>query len=68
MTLDRHDGTRMLTGSSGDYTVKIWDMDRMVSTLRPFKEFKPFDGYPVVSLSYSCDSQASLFLACCSGN
>ena len=57
----------MLTGSS-DYGVRIWDMSTMSASLRPFKELKPFDGYPVNSLSFSGDPQASLFLACCGNN
>jgi len=46
----------MLTGSDGDYTVKMWDMQTMNSNLRPFKEFKPFDKF------------ASTFLCCCANN
>lgn len=26
LTLDKHSGTQMLTGSDGDYIVKMWDM------------------------------------------
>ena len=58
----------MLTGSDGDYTVKMWDMQTMNSNLRPFKEFKPFDGYPVRSLSFCPDKFASMFLCCCANN
>ena len=47
IALDRHTGSQMVTGSSGDYTVKIWDMNMMNKQLRPNKEFKPFPGYPV---------------------
>lgn len=45
----------MVTGSSGDYIVKIWDMTTMNMTLKPSKVLKPFDGYPVRSLSFSAD-------------
>jgi WD40 repeat protein len=58
----------MLTGSSGDYTVKIWDMNTMNKGLRPYKDFRPFDGHPVRSLSFSPDSNASMFLCCCGNN
>ena len=57
--------TQMLTGSS-DYSLKIWDFTTMSDLLRPFKEFKPFDGFPVNQLAFSSDS--SLFLACCTNN
>ena len=33
----------------------------MNSNLRPFKEFKPFDGHPVRSLSFCPDKFASCF-------
>lgn len=68
IALDKHTGSQMVTGSSGDYTVKIWDMNFMNKQLRPNKEFKPFPGYPVQSLSFSADSEASMFLACCGNN
>jgi WD repeat-containing protein 70 len=58
----------MLTGSSGDYTVKVWDMTTMNKGLRPYKEFRPFDGHPVRSLSFSPDTNASMFLCCCGNN
>jgi WD40 repeat protein len=54
----------MLTGSSGDYTVKIWDFTTMNKLLKPSKEFKPFDGHPIRSLSFCGDSRASMFLCC----
>jgi len=58
----------MITGSDGDYTVKLWDMETMSSNLRPFKEFKPFDGHPVRALSFCPDRNASMFLCCCANN
>lgn len=58
----------MITGSSGDYIVKIWDMNTMNKGLRPYKEFKPFDGHPIRSLSFSPDSNATMFLCCCANN
>jgi hypothetical protein len=58
----------MLTGSSGDYVVKIWDMTTMNKSLRPYKEFRPFDGHPVRALSFSTDVDASKFLCCCGNN
>lgn len=68
MALDRHCGTQMLTGSDGDYMVKLWDMETMSSTLRPFKQLKPFDGHPVRALSFCPDQNASMFLSCCGNN
>ena len=68
MCIDRHTGTQLLTGSSGDYVVKIWDMNTMNKSLLPYKEFRPFDGHPVRSLSFSCDTEASMFLCACANN
>lgn len=58
----------MLTGTSGDYKIKVWNMNTMNKTLRAFKDFKPFDGHPVRSLSFSSDVNATMFLVCCGNN
>ncbi len=55
----------MLSGSL-DYQLKMWDFLSMNQNLRPFKDFKPFDGYPVNSLSWSPSSD--FFLCCVQGN
>ena len=68
IALDKHTATQMITGSSGDYTVKIWDMNSMNKQLRPKKEFQPFPGHPIRSLSFSPDQNASMFLCCCGNN
>ena len=68
MALDKHCGTQLLTGSDGDYIVKLWDMDHMNNLLKPFKTLKPFDGHPVHSLSFCPDKNASMFLCCCGNN
>lgn len=68
MALDKHTGTQLLTGSDGDYMLKLWDMESMSSSLRPFKQMKPFDGHPVRALSFSPDQNASMFLCCCGNN
>jgi WD40 repeat protein len=49
-----------------DYHLKIYDFDTMNQNLRPFKDFKPFDGHPVTALSW-CPS-SSHFLVCCPNN
>ena len=66
MAIDSVSGSVMLTGSSGDYMLKIWDLENMNQTMRPFKEFKPFDGHPINKLSFSCDYE--LFLCCTTRN
>lgn len=68
IALDKHSGTQLLTGSSGDYVVKIWDMNTMNKQLRPTKEFKPFPGHQIRALSFSPDQNASMFLCCCANN
>jgi WD40 repeat protein len=57
-----------LTGSSGDYVAKIWDLTSMNKLLRPVKEFKPFPGHQVRALSFSPDQNSSMFLCCCANN
>jgi hypothetical protein len=61
LTIDK-DGTKMATGSL-DYQLKIFDFDTMNQNLRPYKDFKPFDGHPVIGLSWSPSS--NLLLVCC---
>jgi WD repeat-containing protein 70 len=56
------EGTKMATGGL-DYQLKIFDLDTMNQNLRPYKDFKPFDGHPVASLSWSPSS--NLLLVCC---
>mmetsp|Transcript_2118 Transcript_2118/g.3175 ORF Transcript_2118/g.3175 Transcript_2118/m.3175 type:complete len:154 (-) Transcript_2118:453-914(-) len=68
MAFDRHTNTQMLTGSGGDYRVKVWDFMQMNKALKPFKDLVPFDGHPVRSLSFSSDKDAQFFLICCGNN
>lgn len=64
IAIDRQ-GLRMLTGGL-DYQLKLWDFHTMNQAMRPYKDFKPFDGYPVSNLSFSPSGE--LFLCCCAGN
>ena len=66
IALDKNQGRYMVTGSGGDYAIKLWDFQEMNKTLRPYKEFKPFPGYPVHSICFSRD--ANTFLVCCANN
>ena len=43
-------------------------MNSMNKSLRAFKDFKPFDGHPVRALSFSSDTNATMFLVCCGNN
>ena len=54
----------MISGSL-DNKLKMWDFTTINSQLRPFKDFKPADGYPINKLSYS--PSGNLFL-CCTGS
>ena len=64
MAFDKHTGTQMLTGDSGDYTVKLWDLNSMNSMMRSLKTFRPFDGHPVRALCFSPDKDAKNYLCC----
>ena len=55
----------MVSGSL-DYDIKIWDFNQMNRQLKPFKDFKPFDGHPVRSVSHSPSGDS--FLCCCGNN
>lgn len=55
----------MVSGSL-DYDIKIWDFNQMNRQLKPFKDFKPFDGHPVRSISHSPSGDS--FLCCCANN
>ena len=59
------DGTKMVTGAT-DYSMKMWDFQTMNRKLKPFKDFKPFDGHPVRALSFSPSGEH--FLCCCGNN
>ena len=61
LTIDR-EGTRMITGGL-DYRMKVWDFTTMNRNLKPYKDFKPFDGHPIRALSFNPSS--SHFLCCC---
>jgi WD40 repeat protein len=47
-----HTGSRVLSGSY-DYTVRMYDFQGMNSKLQPFRQFEPFEGHQVRSLSWS---------------
>ena len=64
LAIDR-EGTKMISGGL-DYQLKIYDFDTMNQNLRPFKDFKPFDGHPITALSWCPTS--SHFLVCCPNN
>ena len=64
LTIDR-EGTRMITGGL-DYRMKVWDFTTMNRNLKPYKDFKPFDGHPIRALSFNPSS--SHFLCCCGNN
>jgi WD repeat-containing protein 70 len=64
MAINR-DGSKMVTGST-DYNMKMWDFQTMNRKLKPFKDFKPFDGHPVRSLSFSPNGEH--FLCVCGNN
>jgi hypothetical protein len=49
-----------------DYTLKIWDFPGMNRKLKSMREFKPFDGHPINSLSF--DPDGALFLCCTTNN
>ena len=55
----------MVTGGL-DYRMKIWDFTTMNRNLKPFKDFKPFDGHPVRTLSFN--PSGTHFLCCCGNN
>jgi WD40 repeat protein len=57
--------SRMITGGL-DFLLKIWDLAGMNRKLRHQKEFKPFDGHPVRSLSFSPSGER--FLCCSESN
>ena len=59
------EGTKMVTGGL-DYRMKIWDFTTMNRNLKPFKDFKPFDGHPVRTLSFN--PSGTHFLCCCGNN
>jgi WD40 repeat protein len=59
------EGSKMVSGGL-DYQLKIYDFDTMNQNLRPFKDFKPQDGHPVIALSWSPSS--SHFVVCCPNN
>lgn len=59
------EGTKMVSGGL-DYRMKIWDFTTMNRNLKPFKDFKPFDGHPVRTLSFN--PSGSHFLCCCGNN
>jgi len=46
--------------------MKIFDFESMNANLRPFKDFKPFDGHPVNALSWA--NSGNHFLVCCLNN
>lgn len=55
----------MVTGGL-DYRMKIWDFTTMNRNLKPFRDFKPFDGHPVRTLSFN--PSGTHFLCCCGNN
>lgn len=55
----------MLTGGL-DFTLKMWDFPGMNRKLNAMRQFKPFDGHPVNSLSWDPDGEN--FLCCCGNN
>ena len=46
--------------------MKIWDFTTMNRNLKPFKDFKPFDGHPIRTLSFN--PSGTHFLCCCGNN
>ena len=64
VTLNR-DGTRMISGGL-DYRMKVWDFTTMNRNLKPYKDFKPFDGHPVQALSFN--PSGTHFLCACGNN
>lgn len=64
LDIDRN-GNRMISGGL-DYTLKIWDFPGMNRKLKSMREFKPFDGHPINSLSF--DPDGALFLCCTTNN
>lgn len=64
LDIDRN-GNRMISGGL-DYTLKIWDFPGMNRKLKPMREFKPFDGHPINSLSF--DPDGAFFLCCTTNN
>ena len=59
------EGSKMVSGGL-DYRMKIWDFTTMNRNLKPFKDFKPFDGHPVRTLSFN--PNGTHFLCCCGNN
>jgi WD repeat-containing protein 70 len=64
LAIDR-EGYRMATGGL-DYQFKLFDFQAMNQTMRPFKDFKPFDGHPVSALSWAPSGEH--LLVCCPNN
>lgn len=58
-------GNRMISGGL-DYYLRIWDFPGMNRKLKAMKEYKPFDGHPVNSLSF--DPEGEIFLCCTSSS
>jgi WD repeat-containing protein 70 len=44
----------------------MWDFLTITNSLRPYKDFKPFDGYPVTALSWA--PSGDHFLSCNASN
>lgn len=47
-----HSGSRVLSGSY-DYTVRMYDFQGMKRDLSSFRQFEPFEGHQVRTLSWS---------------
>lgn len=47
-----HSGSRVLSGSY-DYSVRMYDFQGMNARLQSFRQFEPFEGHQVRSLSWS---------------
>lgn len=47
-----HSGSRVLTGSY-DYSVRMYDFQGMNARLQSFRQFEPFEGHQVRTLSWS---------------
>lgn len=58
-------GTKMASGGL-DYQLKLYDFETMNQNLRPYKDFKPFDGHPVTAISFS--PSGDNILVCCPNN
>ena len=58
-------GNRMISGGL-DFMLKLWDFSGMNKRLRSMREFKPFDGHPVKSISF--DPSGENFLCCCTSS